>query len=183
MQYALIPLCMMVAFALFGINAVGSFLLLVHRAFCLESLEPRDGDQCCETEMQGAEHIYFPLVAWGVITSAHVRFRITAIRPAIRSGRKKRYALGQAGQPVVTAYVLTGYAVQRFRPQLLCACAAGLEIEDPFGTDANDLPLDKMRDAFVSDSKMMLEQASPPPHLLTCALYMRTLESITPLPQ
>ena len=118
-------------------------------------------------------------------SSRQLTFVFGSLRSDLRSDQagRRRYAFGQAGQPVVTAHVLTGYAVQRSRPQLLCACAAGLEIEDPFGTDANDLPLDKMRDAFVSDSKMMLEQASPPPQLLTCALYMRTLESTTPLPQ
>lgn len=43
--------------------------------------------------------------------------------------------------------------------------AVGLEIEDPFGEDANDLPLPKMRQALISDTKMMLEQAKFAKHM------------------
>merc|ERR1712224_482486 len=39
-----------------------------------------------------------------------------------------------------------------------------LEIEDPFGTDDNDLPLDTMGDALKADCEMNLEIAAVPPN-------------------
>lgn len=37
----------------------------------------------------------------------------------------------------------------------------GLEIEDPFGTDANDLPIDNMGKALGADCEMYLDLAAP----------------------
>merc|ERR1712224_1078722 len=55
-----------------------------------------------------------------------------------------------------------------FIPATFLTCAqfgineVAIEIEDPFGTDENDLPLDDMGDALAADCEMNLEVAMVP---------------------
>merc|ERR550537_737248 len=64
--------------------------------------------------------------------------------------------------------LVTYFGYWTFIPASFLTCAqfgineVAIEIEDPFGTDENDLPLDAMGDALAADCEMNLEVALVP---------------------